>query len=294
MSLRAQYLASLKMREVEEFFDLVFYRPLAFLFVKAIYRTDITPNQITVISMLLGVIAGVCFALGSAAMLIAGAVLLVAYDVLDCSDGQLARLKKNGTRTGRILDGVSDYVVDVTVYIGIGIGFANASDDPAFWWLMLVAAGLSNAVHAILVDYYRNRFLDVVLGRVSTFEEDLQAFEAERDEMRRQGDHYFDRLLIGIYVGYSRLQSRITSGSKEHNHLAVAEPKEYYRRNRVIIRLWLFLGPTTQITFLVICALFNRMDIYIYGLVIAANAWAVVLYPFQSLINHRLKPATTS
>ena len=39
MSLRAQYLASLKMREVEEFFDLVFYRPLAFLFVKAIYRT---------------------------------------------------------------------------------------------------------------------------------------------------------------------------------------------------------------------------------------------------------------
>lgn len=287
--LREEYQSSLKMREVEEFFDLVFYRPLAFLFVKAIYATDITPNQITVVSMILGIIAGAAFAVGTPTTLVAAAVLLIIYDVLDCSDGQLARLKKNGTRTGRILDGVSDYVVDITVYIGIGIGFANASDDPGFWWLMLVAAGLSNAVHAIIVDYYRNRFLDVVLRRVSTFEEDLQAFEAEREEMRRQGDHYFDRILIGIYVGYSRLQSRITSGSREHSHLAEADPKKYYRLNRVIIRLWLLLGPTTQITFLVVCALLNRMDLYIYGLVIAANLWALVLYPFQSIINHRLK-----
>jgi phosphatidylglycerophosphate synthase len=289
VTLLDQYRASLKMREVEEFFDLVFYRPLAFLFVKAIYNTELTPNQITVISMLLGVLGGVGFAIGTPTALIIAAVLLVVYDVLDCSDGQLARLKKNGTRIGRILDGVSDYVVDVSVYIGIGIGFANASDDPGFWWLMLVAAGLSNGVHAMLVDYYRNRFLDVVLQRVSTFEEDLEAFEEERREMRRRGGSWFERAIISIYVGYSRLQRRLTSGTKEHSHLADADPKEYYRRNRVIIRLWLLLGPTTQITFLVVCALFNRLDIYIYGLVIAWNLWALLLYPFQAFINHKLK-----
>lgn len=289
MSLRREFLASLKMREVEEFFDLWFYRPLAFLFVKAVYPTNLTPNQITYMSMLLGVIGGICFGVGTPAAIIAGAILLVIYDILDCSDGQLARLKKNGTRIGRILDGVSDYIVDVTVYVGIGISFAGTSEDPTFWWMLLVGAGISNVVHAILVDYYRNRFLDVVLQRTSTFEEDLAAFEIERKEMQRKGGHWFERILIAVYVGYSRLQSRITSGNQEHSHLAVAVPEEYYRRNRIIIRLWLLLGPTTQITFLVTCALINRFDIYIYGLLIVGNLWALLLYPFQSRINHQLK-----
>ena len=44
------------MVEVEEFFDLVFYRPLAYLLVKSIYRTRITPNQVTWLALLIGFI----------------------------------------------------------------------------------------------------------------------------------------------------------------------------------------------------------------------------------------------
>ncbi|MDT8324097.1 MAG: CDP-alcohol phosphatidyltransferase family protein, partial [Bacteroidota bacterium] len=124
MKLLDEYLSSLKMKEVEEFFDLVFYRPLAFLFVKAIYGTSLTPNQITLLSMLCGVLGGVAFGIGGTTALLAAAALLVVYDVLDCSDGQLARLKQNGTRIGRILDGVADYVVATAVYLGMGFGFA--------------------------------------------------------------------------------------------------------------------------------------------------------------------------
>lgn len=291
MNWREEYRASLKLREVEEFFDLWLYRPLAFLFVKAVYRTALTPNQITVIAMLLGVVAGALFAVGTHAALVAGALLLVAYDVLDCSDGQLARLKKNGTRLGRILDGFADYVVDVTAYVGIGIGFASASDNPGLWWTLLVAAGVSNVVHAVIVDYYRNRYLDVVLQRVSTFEEDLRAFEEEHEELRSQGGHALARTLISLYLGYSRLQRRLTAGGGEHGHLAGVAPEMYRAKNRRIIRLWLWLGPTTQITFLVACALANRLDIYIYGLLIAGNLWALLLYPFQARINHALKSA---
>lgn len=289
MSWRAEYRSSLKMIEVEELFDLILYRPLAFLFVKAIYRTSLTPNQVTLIAMAVGVAAGVCFASGTPAALIAAGSLLVVYDVLDCADGQLARLKKNGTRIGRILDGFIDYIVSVAAYLGIGIGFANASDSPLFWWLMLAAAGASYAVHAALVDYYRNRFLDVVLRRPSTFEEDIAAFEAERAQMRCEGGHAVERLLIAVYLGYSRLQRRITAGGSGHGHLAETDPKIYYDRNRVMLRFWLLLGPTSQITFLVLCAFLGRMDVYVYGLVIAGNLWALLLYPFQTRINHALK-----
>ena len=48
MNWSEEYKKSLKMKEVEEFFDLIFYRPVAFLFVRAVYNTGITPNSITI------------------------------------------------------------------------------------------------------------------------------------------------------------------------------------------------------------------------------------------------------
>ncbi|MDX9759716.1 MAG: CDP-alcohol phosphatidyltransferase family protein [Bacteroidota bacterium] len=289
MSWRAEYRASLKMIEVEEFFDLIFYRPLAFLVVKTIARTSLTPNQVTLIAMVVGIVAGVCFAVGTPGAWIAAALLLVVYDVLDCADGQLARLKNNGTRIGRILDGFIDYIVSVAAYVGIGIGFASASDQPLFWWVMLVAAGASYAVHAVLVDYYRNRFLDVVLQRRSTFDADIAAFEQDYARMQREGGHMVERLLIAVYLVYSRVQRRMTSGDRPHGHLATADPTTYYHRNRVVLRFWLLLGPTTQITVLVICALIGRFDVYVFGLVIVGNLWALVLLPFQRRIDRQLK-----
>lgn len=288
MSWRDEYRASLKMVEVEELLDLLFYRPLAFLFVKAIARTSLTPNQVTLIAMVVGVAAGVCFASGSHAAWIAAAILLVVYDVLDCADGQLARLKNTGTRIGRILDGFIDYIVSVAAYIGIGIGFASASDRPLFWWMMLLAAGASYAMHAVLVDYFRNRFLDVVLRRRSTFDAEITAFEHERARMQRESGHGIERFLIAAYLAYSRVQRRITSRGGQPGRLSSVDPHTYYQRNRVLLRFWLLLGPTTQITFLVICALIGRIDVYVFGLVIVGNLWALALLPFQSRINRQL------
>ncbi len=294
MSWLAEYKQSLKMVEVEEFFDLYFYRPLAFLFVKAIYGTSLTPNQITLISMLFGLAGAVFIGTGDAAMLPLAALLFIVYDVLDCSDGQLARLKKNGTRTGRIIDGVADYVVNVSIYLGIAIGFAPQWDNPLLWWLLTAAAGFSNAGHSIIVDYYRNRFLDVVLQRKSTFEEDLQEFQHEYDELRAKGIRPFDRLVIRIYLGYSGLQRGMTSGTGEHAFLAAIDPARYYARNKHMLKSWLLLGPTSQLTFVIIGALFNRMDVYVIALITLGNFLALVLYLVQSRINRSLFRSTVS
>jgi hypothetical protein len=95
----ADYIKSLKSVEVEEYFDLVVYRPLGFVFVKLVYHTPLTPNQITILSAIAGLAGGVCIGMGTPAMLVTAAILLIVYDVLDCADGQLARLKQ--TDSGR-------------------------------------------------------------------------------------------------------------------------------------------------------------------------------------------------
>ena len=76
MSLLNEYKNSLKSFDVEEILDLLIYRPVSFLFVKLIYPTNLTPNQISVISMFFGIFSGVLYSFGKYEFLIAGAIFL--------------------------------------------------------------------------------------------------------------------------------------------------------------------------------------------------------------------------
>ena len=91
-----EYRRSLKMPEAEEPLDLLFYRPLAYPFVKAVYRLPITPNQVTLLSLLAGLCSGWCFSRAPHGALSWAATWYLAANVLDCSDGQLARLQHSG------------------------------------------------------------------------------------------------------------------------------------------------------------------------------------------------------
>ncbi|MDQ1296055.1 MAG: hypothetical protein QG611_33, partial [Bacteroidota bacterium] len=56
MTWLSEYKRSLKMKEVEETIDLIVYRPLAFLLVKLIYNTRITPDHLTFAAIIMGLI----------------------------------------------------------------------------------------------------------------------------------------------------------------------------------------------------------------------------------------------
>lgn len=290
MSLFQEYKNSLKKIEVEEFFDLYFYRPLAFLLVKAIYSTNITPNQLTVISMIFGILGGISYSFGTHMAFMVGAILYLLYNVVDCSDGQLARLKKNGTTVGRILDGIADYVVSVALYSGIAFGYANNLSDPLFWWLITAAAGFSNAIQSGLLDFYRTRYLDYVLVRVSVLDEGLKVFEEEFERLKNINGRYFDKAVIWIYLKYSAVQQKATNPKPEQEKIkAHFSAEEYAQKNRLLIQLWTFLGPTTQWTFLIITSFLNRIDIYLLGILIVGNILAIIFYFLQSKADAALK-----
>ena len=290
MSIFQEYKSSLKKIEVEELFDLYFYRPLAFLLVKAIYSTNITPNQLTVISMIFGILGGISYSFGTHMAFMVGAILYLLYNVVDCSDGQLARLKKNGTTVGRILDGIADYVVSVALYFGIAFGYANNLSDPLFWWIITAAAGFSNAIQSGLLDFYRTRYLDYVLVRVSVLDEGLKVFEEEFERLKNINGRYFDKAVIWIYLKYSAVQQKATNPKPEQEKIkAHISAEEYAQKNRLLIRLWTFLGPTTQWTFLIITSFLNRIDIYLLGILIVGNILAIIFYFLQSKADAALK-----
>jgi hypothetical protein len=290
MSLLQEYKNSLKKVEVEEAFDLYFYRPLAFLLVKGIYKTNITPNQLTVISMVFGVLGGFCYAFGNHNAYMVGAVLYLLYNVVDCSDGQLARMKKNGTQVGRILDGVADYVVSIALYFGIGFGFANNSSNPILMWIITAAAGFSNAFQSGLLDFYRNRYLDYVLNRVSVLDDGIKFFEEEFERLKSVKGRYFDKAVIWIYLQYSAIQHLIIRPKAEEEKTRPdVSPDEYAKKNHWLIRLWTILGPTTQWTFIIITSFLNRIDIYLLGLLFVGNILAGIFSFFQYKADVALK-----
>ncbi|MBI9071455.1 MAG: CDP-alcohol phosphatidyltransferase family protein [Melioribacteraceae bacterium] len=282
-----EYISALKMLEVEEIFDLIFYRPLAFLLVKLVYPTNITPNQLTIIAVIFGLAGGIAFGMGTSELFIIGGILYILYDVFDCSDGQLARLKRNGTKMGRILDGVADYIATTAAYLGIGFGFAGQSEDPGLYWALTVGAGIVSAVQSIMLDYYRNRFLDIVLQRESVLESELKEFQEENERLKSVEGKKFEKMIIGVYLRYSEFQMKMTK-TGESNKQSKVDKDVFYKKNKKIMHLWTYIGPTSQLTFMIVCALINRFDIYLIGQVTVGLPYALLMFLIQNKIDKEI------
>ncbi|HLP17125.1 MAG TPA: CDP-alcohol phosphatidyltransferase family protein [Bacteroidota bacterium] len=293
MQLLEQYKASLKSIESEEVFDLVIYRPLAFLFVKATYSTSLTPNQVSVMAMVIGVVGGVFFGCGTPVCLTLGAVCYFLSNVLDCADGQIARLKHNGSRIGRIVDGFIDYVVSIAVFLGIAISLTKSVDAgiiPEFGaralgitpesgygvlyvWVLTILAGASTALQAFHFDLRRNNYLKFVYGKAANLEDEIRDYEEEhlRALKKRGIGKYIDLLLIRIYLGYCRLQMKSQSG-KPALQPVVVPPEIFSRHNKTLLRAWSYIGSTTHITVCVACALAGNLEAFLLITLVPLNA----------------------
>ena len=288
-NLIAEFRKTLKLVEVEELADLYVYRPLAFLLVKGIARTEITPNQLTMFSLIVGVLGGISYGLGRRPAVVLGAVLYALSIIVDCADGQLARLKKNGTPLGRILDGLIDYVVTTAVYVGVAIGFDPGPGRRTVWILLLAAAGLSNIVHSAALDYYRFRFISHVVPERRDEDAEYREFEAELESLRRCPGNGLRKAIIRIYLKYLSIQKKVTRARTRVPPAGEAGREAFARRNKAVMRGWTFLGSTTLGSLLIAATLAGRIEIYFWGRIVAANILAAVLFLVQRRIDRGLR-----
>ncbi|MYG40157.1 MAG: NTP transferase domain-containing protein [Nitrospira sp. SB0677_bin_15] len=113
-------------------------RPLSRLFI----RLGCSPNVITLLSMIIGLGGAACFAIGSYAGGIAGALLFQLAVILDCCDGEVARLTFAESPLGQALDLVSDNIVHVAVFAGIAWG-AYQANPVSSGYLPLLLGGIA-------------------------------------------------------------------------------------------------------------------------------------------------------
>jgi phosphatidylglycerophosphate synthase len=113
-------------------------RPISLMISRRLAGTGITPNQMSLISIAVGICGGPFFLSSRPLMQTIGALLFLAHSILDGCDGELARLKFQQSRWGGVLDFWGDNVVHTVIFACMGVGWSLAADSA---WPLALGAG---------------------------------------------------------------------------------------------------------------------------------------------------------
>lgn len=236
------YQASLKSSETEDWLDLHVIRPFCYYCALAFNRFDIHPNTVTIWSMIIGAASAGFFACGSwyyslqetgsiwtgLMMNIIAIVLLMIADILDCTDGQLARLSGKKSRLGRILDGVAGFVWFIPIYHALVFRF-YLHHDIEFGWLgientqqntliataIVYVLGVISGVAGIagqqrLADYYIQIHLFFLKGEKGSELDNSKRQQEIYDQMTPENSSWSERYFQKSYISYTKKQESVT------------------------------------------------------------------------------------
>lgn len=222
---QSAYLQSLKSLDTEEGIDLVFYRPIGYAWACLAKRLGITPNAITIASIFIGIAAGVAFYYPVLWINVIGMLLLIWANSFDSADGQLARMTKQYSRIGRILDGLSGDFWFAAIYIAICLRENVTSDffSAHHWviWTVAVTAGICHAKQAAMADYYRQFHLYFLKGEDGS---ELDSASKLRDKLKQLSwsHNFWQKLTLTSYTNYT-IQQEATAPAMQRLRAALAK-----------------------------------------------------------------------
>lgn len=157
--------------------------------------------------------AGVAFYYDNIWINIAGVILLVWADSFDSADGQLARMTKQYSRLGRILDGLSGDIWFAAIYIAICLRENVTSEffSAHHWviWVVAVVTGVCHATQAAMADYYRQFHLFFLKGKEGS-ELDTASQLWEKFHQLSWKRNFWQKLTLAFYTNYTVGQEKRT------------------------------------------------------------------------------------
>jgi phosphatidylglycerophosphate synthase len=145
-------------RSDEGWFNRTIDRRISRLLTRLLLPTGITPNQVTLASIAVGITAGLLFAGGEPATARLAALLFLFSTIVDGCDGEIARLTFRETRLGAVLDVVGDNVVHLAIFAGIALGsYRRLPSRPTLVVGILLVVGSVVAMVAVVTFIVRRR-----------------------------------------------------------------------------------------------------------------------------------------
>ncbi len=205
---KSEFQASLKSTDTEEHIDIYFYRPLGYQWARFFRMLHVTPNIVTLLSIFLGVGAGVCFGFDNIKVNIVGILLLVWANMYDSCDGQLARLTNQKSALGRILDGAAGDLWFISIYVAIAIRLTPEMGGK-IWLLCFVSGIFCHSPQSRLADYYRQIHLFFLKGKEGS-ELDDASKQVELYKQMTWSEQPVQKLFQFFYKKYTKGQENDT------------------------------------------------------------------------------------
>jgi phosphatidylglycerophosphate synthase len=206
---------SFKSEDTEEWLDVHFTRPIGLAFALLWNKFDIHPNVITILSIFLGMGAGVMFYYTDLWHNICGVLLLMFSNFCDSTDGQMARLTGKKTLIGRMLDGFSSDMSFLVIYFAIVFrlwpqNIPGTDIQWGFWGFLLcsLAGFICHSRQCSLSDYYRQIHLYFLLGKEGS---ELDNYAQQRKIYENlPKEKWLDRTFFYNYANYCKSQEQRT------------------------------------------------------------------------------------
>ena len=152
-----------------------FDTPFENFLVRRFAPTNVTPNQITLVTLL---VAGVVAALFLHGWLRVGVVTALVVGVLDGVDGKLARLKLASSKLGE-LEHVGDFFYENAWYLALASHLHAATQRPELWYagLLLVVLDLADSLLYLVLQRHTGKMLD----ELTSFDHRFRAIAGRRN-----------------------------------------------------------------------------------------------------------------
>ena len=231
-----KYRATLKSAETEDWLDLHVIRPFCYYCAVFFAKFDIHPNTVTIWSMIIGAVSAIFFGCSSfyyggtmgLVYNIIAVVLLMVADILDCTDGQLARMTGKKSRMGRILDGVAGFAWFIPIYHVLVyrfylhhdlefnfLGIADTQQNVLIATAVVYALGLIAGIAGLagqqrLADYYIQVHLFFLKGDKGSELDNSKRQQEIYDQMTPETHTWAERYFQKSYIDYTKKQEAVT------------------------------------------------------------------------------------
>jgi len=245
-----------------------------------LYPTPITPNQITFLSFIFGLLSAGFYVSGRSDALLWGALFLYGKVFLDNVDGNLSRVRGTSSRFGRFLDSLTDFTITVLVYIAISFYLVQTTGDAKFWFLGLFGLLVCFMQSTFFVFYlvsYTSRVGSYDKNRVdeSITEEDQTAVESDES---LKWDLRLQTLFVWVYGWQDRLIEKLDFISRKLARVPDTDEalREWYG-DRCFLTAISPLCLCTNNVILAVFSLLGEVELFLTLLITVSNFYWIVL-----------------
>lgn len=164
--------------ENDGFIAKVINRKISNVITKWLLKTPITPNQISVMNMLLTACLAWIVSAGKPLNTIIAGFLFQLVSILDGCDGEVAKIKLRDSRTGAFVDTITDQISYLLFIVGVTIGAYNATQDSSVLYL----AGFTISLLLVALRFGLKYIRKKGSGSMRALDHDISALNHDRQK----------------------------------------------------------------------------------------------------------------